>query len=589
MRPAEDPYGRSEYDTMNTAPQVMRKRVLLTVLGTTPQSTAYTLNGREVSSNLAPVALFQLLDEDQRPDQVVALCTQDAKRISFPILDQALYGRCEVTCIEVPSGDDQETVNEFLAKAVQGVPSEDINIKLVVDITHGFRHLSILTYFAALYLVALREVHLEAAYYGLRCGEQRAPFLDLRQLLELPNWIYAINVLRETGSAQSIAKLLRIDRNAEVSRRLSRVSHAFLSGLPLELGQQAHVLVKQCKKPLRRELEVAHKLPLVDELISRLTSFLEPFALADSPSGDGWKGKVTLSGEELQREARIIDALFESEHISSALGLLREWTVSWVVWRLGRCNKWLDKGTRRVAENMLGTLAAWHKDLSPLLTEEQKKIGEFWKQLTKLRNAYHHNGMRRDDLSAKALERSISDVRHAWNTMIRSCTEEVSLTPIHDNGAILVTPLGMRPGVLFSALHACRNGTAGLPERCLVICSQQTENLALLAAEHAGFTGTLKRLLVDPFGGPAEVDRLVKAVRPIIFCSKQVFVNVTGGTTIMGLIAEAIAEEAKSLARPVRRFGLIDRRPSAEQDADPYQIGEAFWLDRESNDGDGDD
>ena len=55
--------------------------------------------------------------------------------------------------------------------------------------------------------------------------------------------------------------------------------------------------------------------------------------------------------------------------------------------------------------------------------------------------------------------------------------------------------------------------------------------------------------------------------------------NVTGGTTLMGLAAEELAATARSLACPVRRFGLIDRRPAGQQEVDPYRTGEPFWLD----------
>ena len=55
--------------------------------------------------------------------------------------------------------------------------------------------------------------------------------------------------------------------------------------------------------------------------------------------------------------------------------------------------------------------------------------------------------------------------------------------------------------------------------------------------------------------------------------------NVTGGTTLMGLAAEELAATARSLACPVRRFGLIDRRTPERQIAEPYRIGEPFWFD----------
>lgn len=122
-----------------------------------------------------------------------------------------------------------------------------------------------------------------------------------------------------------------------------------------------------------------------------------------------------------------------------------------------------------------------------------------------------------------------------------------------------------------------------MPARCLVICSSETEGLAADAAARAGFGGELEMLRVDAYGGRPEIERVVAELRRSLFTAERVVVNVTGGTTLMGLVAEAIAAEARKLARPVRRFGLIDRRPPKEQDLDPYQVGEPFWLDAASD------
>jgi len=578
---------------MSAIPKKHAKRVLLTVLGMDPKQTTYTLEGREATSNLAPAALVSLLGERRCPDLVVALCTQEAREKSFCQLEQAVSKTCEVRCIDVRLSATQESVKEFLARAVDGVPDGDVD--LVVDITHGFRHFSILTYVVALYLVALGKVRLEAVYYGiLRQNQPNTPFLDLRPLLELPRWIHAIDVFRDTGSAQPIAKILQSTRNDNISRRLScalsRISQAFLSGLPIELGREARVFVDQLQRPLRQQLD--RTLPLGDELSSRLKKVLTEFALEDLPSGAGWKRKVPISPNELQRQARIIDALFDGKHISTALGLLSEWTVSWVVWHLGRTNEWLDyRDARWAAANVLGALAAAKRDpdLTRLLTDEQEKIAEYWQDLSNLRNAYHHQGMRGQDLIGdETLESQIRKVRDIWNKMLRTCTMDLSLDPGSDGGTVLVTPLGMRPGVLFSALRACAAGS-GFPEKCFVICSEQTAKSAAGAAERAGFTGVIEKVLIDPFGGPAEINALIKKIRPEIFRAKQVLVNITGGTTLMGLAAEKIAAEALNLARPVRRFGLIDRRRSGEQEADPYQVGELFWVDEEKTDGDRND
>jgi hypothetical protein len=78
---------------------------------------------------------------------------------------------------------------------------------------------------------------------------------------------------------------------------------------------------------------------------------------------------------------------------------------------------------------------------------------------------------------------------------------------------------------------------------------------------------------------------VVKAAAAHLLEGPEVFVNLTGGTTLMGLAVERIAGEARRLGRPVRRFGLIDRRTREEQQADPFQTAEPYWLDSEGHNG----
>ena len=132
-------------------------------------------------------------------------------------------------------------------------------------------------------------------------------------------------------------------------------------------------------------------------MVDRLATILEPFALTESASGSGWKRRITLSEEELKRQARVIDDLLNRESFATALGLMNEWAVSWVVWRRHDTREWLDYRTvRRSAAGLLGAIDAVGRDagLVHVLTDEQRSLGDFWRNLCDLRNAYHHHGMR---------------------------------------------------------------------------------------------------------------------------------------------------------------------------------------------------
>ena len=93
-----------------------REHVLLTVLGVRPQTARYVLGDRHAEARLAPVALLDLLSPADRPDRVAAVCTPEAKRESWPILEAALRGGCPVERIDVASGMAQPDVDSYLGQ-----------------------------------------------------------------------------------------------------------------------------------------------------------------------------------------------------------------------------------------------------------------------------------------------------------------------------------------------------------------------------------------------------------------------------------------------------------------------------------------
>ncbi len=569
-----------------------RTHVLLTVLGRNPRPACYTLGDRKTEQQLAPVALFNLLPAPERPDCVRALCTPEAKCESWPLLEEALKSKCLVESVDISTSDTQEGVNDYLKSVVDAIPRQDVEI--TVDVTHGFRHFSFLTYIAVLYMAALGEIRIRGAFYGMLNQDRPSPFLDLRPILELPDWVYAVRVLRDTGSAVQIAKALRKGTQnpsaTNIMRHLTHLSEAYLSGLPIELGRLAHTVRKQHLKPLRKRLRDDHHLPLEGKLVAQIDRILVPLALIDAPApGDGWKKKVALTPCELKRQAKVIDDLLQRESIATALGLMSEWTVSWVVWcqseedRQNRRDNWLDYGTtRRGAANLLGAFKAIESNIAlrDRLSEDQRSLGRYWGKLSELRNGYAHHGMRHQVLVGdKNAVNSLEYIRWYWEKTLNHCPG-FSLSLDRSPGRVLVSPIGMRPGVLFSALHACRAEDVGEPALCLVICSRETEGKIAEAVGNAGYAGAIEPLLLqDPYGGRSEIERLAHAACTHLVGATEVVVNVTGGTTLMGLAAESVADTARRLACPVRRFGLIDRRPTGEQDADPYRAGEPFWLD----------
>jgi CRISPR-associated DxTHG motif protein len=145
-----------------------------------------------------------------------------------------------VACEDIPSEIDEQSLDRFL-DVMTGAAEQYPDATVTIDVTHGWRHLSFLMYVGALYLAALGRVNVGRIYYALlKRPPEISPFFDLTPLLELPRWIHALEMLRETGSAKGIAKLLQTDMRPgqeahAIGEIMNRVSDAHGAGLPIEL------------------------------------------------------------------------------------------------------------------------------------------------------------------------------------------------------------------------------------------------------------------------------------------------------------------------------------------------------------------
>ena len=407
---------------------------MLTSLGTNPSDTVYTLQGRKHASNVAPAALYALLPETERPDRMLVFCTKQAEEVSLPHLKRALDGQpCPIDVVRVSEEGNTEAVHDFLATLAASVPND---VDLTVDVTQGFRHQAFLTYTGVLYLTALKNVHLRAAFYGM-LTESPSPFIDIGPIVELPRWFHALQVLRDTGNAHLVAKLVA-ESGAEatkVSRSLELVAEAHASGLPIELGYTAAQFLDHHVDNLRVLLR-QRNLPLADTLVENLSDRITDQRLATIPPGSDWKKRLELGKDELARQARIIDSYLERHDYPTAFGLMREWLVLWAMWRTGPVSNWLDHTRgREPARRALNELrqqqhrrdeaARRGRASGVVLTPEQDWVATVWGHLIALRNAYAHHGLdKKVTLSTETDVRNHTDAAiRAWNERLRDVPE----------------------------------------------------------------------------------------------------------------------------------------------------------------------
>ena len=572
------------------------QHILLTALGKEQRSTTYELHGSAVEEPLAPLAPLRLLPQHARPNRVLALCTKIAKTTTWPTLSggvRTILG-IEAEPLDIPDGRTEDEIRRIVEIAAAAFPE---GVELTLDVTHGYRNIPFITYALALYLKSLRGIEIRGAYYGMvegfdRDSKEPRPIVDLRPLLDLPEWFHAVRVFRETGSTGPLAGMvspmadaLRSEAKsagnsrelhqvasdaAKMRDRLNEFCFAYESGMPLELGKAATLLAESVRQ---LPTAVTSRLPLSGELTKLLQSGLDPMAFASAPSWSGkWKTKVALDGPELSRQAALIDEYFNRNQLPLAAGLLREWVVSWLLNRGGKCARWWPRNERKPVEDRLGALqGALASDVGDLLSPAQREWAEFWKSLCDLRNTIHHHGMREDVLEADPAK--IADITAFWNRIRTGATELPSLGG--GSGTLLITSIGNSPGVLYSAL------LWAAPDRLLVICSPQSESMIGEAARRAEYSGPTQPIVVhDPYKGFSELPRIRKEAELYLFHADRIVANLTGGTTLMGLMVQQLVEAGGRFNCPSRRFALIDQRPRTEQDEQPWVKSDSHWLDK---------
>lgn len=601
---------------METPTKQPAEHILLTSLGTLARPTTYKWSGKTATADLAPLALVQLLDSSQRPNRAVAMVTSGAKKTTWPVFEKGITALDLLPeSVSIDDGKNSDEIRKILETVAQKIPK---GAKLTLDVTQGFRHFPFIFYALVLYLTSLRGVKIRGAYYGMVETADPKPIIDLQPLLELPEWFHAVRMFRDQGTTEPIAELLRplltpletlknklenekddlfkagkpeegkakLKHYKKVNQKLldaedavgslERHSFAYESGLPLELGKASQQLKAAIRKLDPKKFDGLP--PLVKELTDTIENVAAKSAFAKIPTNEPWKEEVTLDKKELKRQAGMINLYLERGQLPLAAGLMREWVVSWAILQCRNSDetgKWLGSRVRSRYERRLGALGAFARDeaFKTIRTCEQEKFGTFWNQLAnELRNALHHHGMRVN--STEKPPDFLEKVRKFWDQLR---VGKIDLPPLGGGGGrLLLSPQGTKPGVLFSALKVAE------PDTCMVVCSNASACSITDAAKHAGFSSRIEQIeLKNPHSGFAEIDDAAGQAHPHLLNADEVVANMTGGTTLMGLVIQRLVEEAQRLDRPVRRFALIDRRPPADQDSNPYVQGEDHWLDAE--------
>lgn len=573
---------------------------LLTALGTKHRITSYELNENVVTAELSPIALMKLLPEDERPEKMLVLCTDAAKRSTYPTLAEASQTEC--IPLDIPEGLDAQEIQQIMRTILKNVPDGS---DLTLDLTHGLRHFPFLFFTAVLYLSALKDVRIRGAWYGMleaTDASGNAPFVDLSILLEMTDWFQAVRTFKGLKNARPLIEMLRrnIDEWSPVDttgtngkndletfvKYIEKFNFNYGAGLPVELGKSAFsiedVYTNKLMTFLKSELH-SPSIPMSSELMEHVVNSAKPFTFHESPSSGGnWKQSVAINDDELMRQASLVDSYLESGLINNAIGLMREFVVSRAAFQHKDANtdsSWLERERRKQAERKLGALLNYSTNHSKNpncgLTGCNKELARCWDSITQHRNELHHHGMKKEVVK---IDSSVSELKDVWQTMKEKLHDDEFWDPEFGGGSgrLLITPLGLSPGLLFTALKTA----IPPPDVCLVLTSKEGERNLEEVLGKTGYTGEIRTILMtNPQDGFEEVPSITKECDELLVKADEIVCNVTGGTTAMQWAISSFFERAKKLSRDVRRVAMVDRRSHEEQKKNPYMKGEMVELD----------
>lgn len=484
-----------------------------------------------------------------------------------------------VKIVPVPRGRDAEELWQLFREVVAGADGAET---VVLDVTHGFRHLPFVLFAALTYLGALRGLAVRRIAYGAfeARGPEGVPIFDLTPLLRLVDWYHAVRMFVDTGHPGRLAELLRTDARQLFERfgcspglenlkgGLEALYRALPVGLPLEGGLAA-----------RRTLEAVGALgqstgpdalgALVPTLLDPLRTRLQHLAVGPGPRG---KGELSLDLAECDRQLRVARWYLDRAQPDRTVCLLREWMLNrWLVANGGSA-RWLDYAEgRALAERALN---AWSQR-ARASAKVDSRVPHLWQEVAEHRNRIAHCGFTLDPAPVET-----EKVRHwlhecegllskdeAWRSPLANLTYQ-----------LLVAPVGWKPGSLFTALVRLQ------PAHVVIITSREARPGAEAACQAAGWSGPPPELVEveDAFLCLSEVGRVLERVRPLLLGARRVSVSLTGGTTAMQYLAERVAAEAARLGVPVGRYAMLDRRSEEAQRSDPFVAGECVALDGEA-------
>lgn len=396
--------------------------------------------------------IFHVEEAAKRGDEVslVAIVTKESNEVWRPDgpgrlrteLDACGCGSMPVTTCLVDPNDGESLVRNVFAALSAPLPygTGKAPCRTVVDITHGFRSIGLLTVaaieaYADLALDVGKEPAIEIRYGALDARSKEGehtivPIWDLTPIVLQHQWTAAIRALRSHSRADAFAALCR-----DLATTLHHRGKATARDAVRQLGNTAKTFadsITTCRLPALLTSTARELVSRIDSALPHLCSYT---TATEKPLKELRRHAEQLNADDPISERGVLAGLafarlaFETERFAECAAILREVTIT--AFSVSRApnsklpqpggrdqgfrewRKTEDEALQKHADACKGTVGA--DDAS-----RAGQLAKFYLGLTGTRNDIEHAGMNEQSRDANSLRRSLEDNLEAAKKLLPS-------------------------------------------------------------------------------------------------------------------------------------------------------------------------
>ena len=436
--------------------------------------------------------------------------------------------------------------------------------KVFIDTTHSFRSIPIMAVVISLYAKEAKNADVTVVYGQYNNTTSSTECLNLTSIIGMAEWLFAAREFREYGFSGLLGDLVeKRNKDCHTCGVTDKKNLPLeLSKLNSELSELSRALrlgsIRMIRKSLNRFMaHVAYKTSKVHDEIKRCIPELEPLIkkiIEKYEKLDTKNSEVIIDKNELEAERQLIKFYIATQDYGMAVRLAREYRINLKLF------SYICAGVK------LNPLD--RKDRESIRLPNEDNI------LRDARNHVAHFGF--SDSNPPGMDKLEKRLKEIADQDVDRAIEEFKKQLCFDTRKkAVISPMGNAKGALYTILNH------GKPDALVVLTSEELKDNVKEITQKADFSGNVSVVTVkDPFEGIGEVKRVLDEISAFLKEQEvdEAIINMTGGTSLLGYIAERIGEELRHLGIPTKHIIAIDRRSRKEQDENPYVIGEVLEL-----------